>query len=167
MTVTRFAPFRSSFGQFSAPQSAVLRSFFDFARPEGMPQTVATASFVPAVDVYEDAQKLVLKLEVPGIPKEQLHISVDGRVLTVKGERSLAAEEKQESFRRVERSYGSFTRSFTLPLTVDAESVEATAADGVLSLTLAKKPESAPKQIAVKGASEAVAASNPEVTAAA
>ena len=107
-------------------------------------------NFVPAVDVYEDTQKLVLKLEVPGIAKDDLDIRVEGRTLTVKGERKFEAEEKEQNYHRIERRYGTFVRSFTLPATVDTEDVQAVSQDGVLSITLAKKAESKPKQIAVK-----------------
>jgi HSP20 family protein len=105
---------------------------------------------VPAVDVYEDAQRLVLKLEVPGIRREDLDIRVEGRTLTVKGERKFESEEKEENFHRIERRYGSFVRSFTLPATVNTEEVSATSADGVLSISLAKKAEAKPKQIQVQ-----------------
>ena len=107
-------------------------------------------SFVPAVDVYEDAEKLVLKFEVPGIPREALDIRVEGRTLTVKGERKFENEEKEENFHRIERRYGSFLRSFTLPSTLNTEQVEASSADGVLSISFAKKPEAQPKQIQIQ-----------------
>ncbi len=102
------------------------------------------------MDVYEDTQKLVLKLEVPGIRKEDLNIHVEGRTLTVKGERKFESEEKEENFTRIERRFGSFVRSFTLPATVSTEDVAATSTDGVLSISLAKKPEAKPRQIEVK-----------------
>ncbi len=110
---------------------------------------VTAASFVPAVDIYEDAQKVVLKLEVPGIEEKDLDIRVEDRKLTVKGERKFEKEEKQENFHRIERSFGSFIRAFTLPSTVDTETVKATYTAGVLKLELAKKAEAQPKQIKV------------------
>jgi HSP20 family protein len=102
------------------------------------------------VDVYEDAEKLVLKLEVPGIRREDLDIRVEGRTLTVKGERKFESQEKEENFHRIERRYGSFMRSFTLPSSVNTEKVEATSADGVVSISFAKKAEAQPKQIQVQ-----------------
>jgi HSP20 family protein len=84
---------------------------------------LTTASFVPAVDIYEDAQKVVLKLEVPGIEEKDLDVSVENHTLTVKGERKFEKEEKEENFHRIERRYGSFYRAFTLPSTVDTENV--------------------------------------------
>jgi HSP20 family protein len=161
MTLTRFTPFRAGFNDVAVLQNRLNSIFNDFARPgadlQPASESLAAGNFVPAVDVYEDAQKLVLKLEVPGIPKDALDIRVEGRTLTVKGERKFEAEEKEENFYRIERRYGSFVRSFTLPNTVDVENVDAQAADGVLSISLAKKPEAKPKQIEVKVGSAAEA----------
>jgi HSP20 family protein len=111
--------------------------------------TVAATGFVPAVDVYEDAQKIVLKLEVPGIEEKDLDIRMENHTLTVKGERKFEAEEKEQNFHRIERRYGSFFRAFTLPSTVDTENVKANYKAGVLKLELAKKPEAQPKQIKI------------------
>jgi HSP20 family protein len=111
---------------------------------------LAAASFVPAVDIYEDKDKVVLKLEVPGIDQKDLHVTVEDNTLTVKGERKFEDEEKQENFHRIERTYGSFYRAFTLPPTVDAANIEASYNAGVLKLALKKKPEAQPRQIEVK-----------------
>ena len=111
--------------------------------------TELTGGFTPAVDIYEDAEKVVLKLEVPGIEEKDLDVSVEKNTLTVKGERKLEPEEKEENFHRIERRYGSFYRAFTLPATVDAETVEAKYSAGVLKLELKKKAEAQPKQIKV------------------
>ncbi len=150
MMMTRFVPFRSGLNDVAVLQNRLNSIFQDFPRPDEALETLAAGSFVPAVDVYEDANKLVLKFEVPGIRREDLDIRVEGRTLTVKGERNFEKEEKEENFHRIERRYGSFVRSFTLPESVSAEGVEATSADGVLSISLAKKPEAQPKQIQVK-----------------
>ena len=104
---------------------------------------------MPPVDVYEDAQKLVLKLEVPGIEEKDLDVRVENNTLTVKGERRFEQEEKEENFHRIERRYGSFYRAFTLPSTVDTEHVQANYNAGVLKLELKKKAEAQPKQIKV------------------
>ena len=156
MTMTRLVPFRSAQGglqDVTVLQNRLSSIFHHLARPDsGTSESPAAGNFVPAVDVYEDAQNLVLKLEVPGIPKEALDIHVEGRSLTVKGERTFSTGEKEENFQRVERRYGSFVRSFTLPSTVDTDNVEASAQDGVLSITLAKKAEAKPKQIQVRAA---------------
>jgi HSP20 family protein len=147
MTLTRFVPLRSGLNDVAVLQNRLNSIFQDFARPD---EALIAGKFVPAVDVYEDAEKLVLKLEVPGIRREDLDIRVEGRTLTVKGERKFESEEKEENFHRIERRFGSFVRSFTLPSTVNTEKVEATSADGVVSISFAKKPEAQPKQIQVQ-----------------
>jgi HSP20 family protein len=142
MTITRWDPFR----EVVALQNRVNSLFRDLN--EGQ-DTVAAASFAPAVDIYEDTKKVVLKLEVPGIDEKDLDIRVENQTLTVKGERKFEAEEKEQNFHRIERRYGSFYRAFTLPTTVDTESVQASYNAGVLKLELAKKPEAQPKQIKI------------------
>ncbi len=153
MTMTRFVPFRSGINDVTVLQNRLNSIFQDFARPaadlQPASETLAMGNFVPAVDVYEDAQKLALKLEVPGIRREDLDIRVEGRTLTVKGERKLESEEKEENFHRIERRFGSFVRSFTLPSSVNTDEIQATSADGVLTISLAKRPEAKPKQIEV------------------
>ena len=144
MAITRWDPFR----EVVALQNRMNSLFRDLNDNEG-PMT--TASFVPAVDVYEDEKKVVLKLEVPGIEEKDLDVSVENHTLTVKGERKFEKEEKEENFHRIERRYGSFYRAFTLPSTVDTENVEASYNAGVLKLELTKKPEAQPKQIKVNG----------------
>ncbi len=143
MAITRWDPFR----EVVALQNRVNSLFRDFNEGDEGPLT--TASFVPAVDIYEDAQKVVLKLEVPGIEEKDLDIRVENHTLTVKGERKFEKEEKEENFHRIERRYGSFYRAFTLPSTVDTENVSASYNAGVLKLELKKKPEAQPKQIKV------------------
>ena len=142
MAITRCDPFR----EVVALQNRVNSLFRDFNESDS---PLTTASFVPAVDVYEDAEKVVLKLEVPGIEQKDLDIRVENHTLTVKGERKFAQEEKEENFHRIERRYGSFYRAFTLPSTVDTENVDAKYNAGVLKLELKKKPEAQPRQIKV------------------
>ena len=143
MAITRWDPFR----EVVALQNRMNSLFGDMNNETESPLT--TASFVPAVDVYEDDKKVVLKLEVPGIEEKDLDVSVENNTLTVKGERKFEKEEKEENFHRIERRYGSFYRAFTLPSTVDTEHVEASYNAGVLKLELEKKPEAQPKQIKV------------------
>jgi HSP20 family protein len=152
MAITRWDPFRDVV----ALQNRVNSLFRDFNDGDN---ALTTASFVPAVDIYEDPQKVVLKLEVPGIEEKDLDIRVENNTLTVKGERKFEKEEKEENFHRIERRYGSFYRGFTLPSTVDTEGVAATYNAGVLKLELKKKAEAQPKQIKVNvGDKQAVAA---------
>ncbi len=151
MTITRFSPFRSSFEDVSVLQNRLNSIFQDFARPNGSEsESLTTGSFVPPVDIYEDAQQIALKLEVPGIRQGDLDIRVENQILTVSGERKFEAEEKEENFRRIERRFGSFVRSFTLPQTVDPDTVKASYENGVLNISISKKAEAKPKQIKVE-----------------
>ena len=146
MTVlTRFEPFR----EFGTLQDRINRVFRDSYSGAGQDEALTTSSFAPAVDVYEDEHQIALKIEVPGIDEKDIDIRVENNTLTVHGERKIEKEEKEENYRRVERQYGSFTRSFTLPQTVDTESVSANYDKGVLKITLPKKAEAKPKQIKV------------------
>ena len=101
------------------------------------------------MDVYEDEHSVVLKLEVPGISENDIDVRVENNTLTVRGERKFEKEEKEENFHRIERSYGAFSRAFTLPNTVDTDSVQAHYTNGVLNIKLAKRAEAKPKQIKV------------------
>lgn len=147
-TLARFVPFRSPLQDVAVLQNRLNSIFNDFA-PAGAGDDVVSGSFIPAVDIYEDSQKLVLKLEVPGIKQENLEIHVENQALTVKGERKFERDEKEENFHRIERRYGSFVRNFTLPQTVDTNGVEANYDTGVLSISLPKKAESKPKQVKI------------------
>jgi HSP20 family protein len=106
--------------------------------------------WVPAVDVYEtDEHEVVLKAELPEMRREDIHLTFENGVLTLKGERKFEQETKRENFQRMERRYGSFSRSFTLPNTVDAARISAAYKDGVLTIRLPQREEAKPKQIAV------------------
>src|SRR5215467_3490085 len=145
MTVlTRWEPFRD----FATLQDRINRVFRD-SYSASQDDSLATSSFAPAVDVYEDEHKVSLKIDVPGIDEKDIDVRVENNTLTVHGERKIEKEEKEENYRRVERQYGSFTRTFTLPQTVDTENVSATYDKGVLKIALPKKAEAKPKQIKV------------------
>jgi len=151
MTVlTRWYPYR----ELNSLQERVNRLFHESFSNEGRDESLATSSFAPAVDVYEDEHSITLKIEVPGIDEKDIDVRVENNTLTVQGERKLEKEEKEENYRRIERQYGSFTRTFTLPNTVDTESVAANYEKGVLKVQLAKKAEAKPKQIKVNVGSE-------------
>ena len=105
--------------------------------------------WVPAVDVRETGEDYSFLVELPGLSKEEIEITVEDKVLTLSGERRWEEEEDRNCYRRIERSYGSFSRSFTLPGDVAAEGIEATAKDGVLTITLPKAAESKPKRIEI------------------
>ena len=135
--------------EFSTLQDRVNRIFRESYSPEGPGDALTTANFAPPVDVYEDEHNITLKIEVPGIDEKDIDVSIENNTLTVRGERTLEKEEKEENFQRVERQYGSFTRSFTLPNSVDPEQVSADYNKGVLKIRIAKKAEAKPKQIKV------------------
>jgi HSP20 family protein len=150
MTVlTRFEPLR----QFPTLQDRINRVFRE-SYGQGDEQSLTTSSFAPAVDVYEDEHTVTLKIEVPGIDEKDIDVRLENNTLTVHGERKIEQEEKEENYRRVERHYGSFTRTFTLPTTVDSEKVSANYDKGVLKIALPKKAEAKPKQIKVNVGTE-------------
>jgi HSP20 family protein len=151
-TMTRFVPLRSTFNEMAALQDRLNSIFTEFARPvaEAQADGPAMGSFVPAVDVYEDAQALKLQLEVPGVKQEDLDIRLENQTLTIKGERKLEQSAQQENFHRIERRFGSFARTFTLPQTVDTEAITASYDAGVLTVSLAKKAEAKPRQVKIE-----------------
>jgi HSP20 family protein len=150
MAITRFTPFRSPLSDMALLQNRLNSIFHDFPWPTGQSdESLSAGNFVPAVDVYEDAHKVVVKVEVPGIRQEDLDVRVENNTLTVKGERKFETEEKEENFHRIERRYGSFVRSFSVPQTVDTDSVAASYDAGVLTITLNKKAEAKPKQVKI------------------
>ena len=141
-----------SFREFSAMQdriNRINRLSRESYGPEGPEEALTTTTLAPPVDIYEDEHYIVLKLEVPGIDEKDIDVRVQNNTLTVHGERKIEKEEKEENFRRVERQYGSFTRSFTLPSSVDPGQVSARCDKGVLKIELAKKAEAKPTQIKV------------------
>jgi HSP20 family protein len=104
----------------------------------------------PVCDIYENENEIVVKAELPEVKKDDVHVEVENNVLTIRGERRFEEEAKRENYHRVERSYGEFMRSFTLPTTVDTDKINAGFKDGVLRLVLPKRAEAKPKQIEVK-----------------
>ncbi len=145
MTIlTRWDPFR----ELATVQDRMNRLFQDSFGP-GREEGLTTAAFAPAVDIYEDEHNITLKVEVPGIDEKDIDVRLENNTLTIRGERKFEKEEKEENYRRVERQYGSFSRSFTLPNVVDTENVQASYDKGVLEIRLAKKAEAKPKQIKV------------------
>ncbi|HET9532418.1 MAG TPA: Hsp20/alpha crystallin family protein [Blastocatellia bacterium] len=113
-------------------------------------QTTALNTWTPTVDIYEDENAFLLKVELPEVSREDVKVNLDNNVLSISGERRLENEDKRDGYHRVERLYGQFFRSFTLPPNVNAESIKAEFKDGVLRLSLPKKEEAKPKQIEVK-----------------
>jgi HSP20 family protein len=149
MAITRWEPFR----ELLAAQDHFNRLFND-ALPrvlgrEGEEQ-LSARMWAPPVDIFETGQNLVMKVELPGIDPKDVEIRVEDNTLYIRGERKFEKDVNEENFHRVERSYGSFARSFTLPSTVDHERVTANYEDGVLTLTLAKREEAKPKTIKIQ-----------------
>ena len=152
---TALAPWRGSRGLGSTDP---IRDIFDMQRRMArlMDETYganeevpALASWTPAVDIYEDKDAYLIKAELPEIEKEDVKVSLDNNVLTISGARKFEHEDKRDNYHRVERAYGQFTRSFTLPNNVETEKIGAEFKTGVLRLTIPKKEEAKPKQIEV------------------
>ena len=143
--LTRWDPRRD----LATMQDRINRFVRESYSPEGPEEALTTTNFAPPVDIYEDEHNITLKMEVPGIDEKDIDVRIENTTLTVHGERKIEKEEKEENFRRVERQYGSFTRSYTLPISVDLGQVSAHYDKGVLKINLAKKAEAKPKQIKV------------------
>jgi HSP20 family protein len=134
---------------------AALRERLDRAFDESLTRSprgneeIFTGTWVPPVDIYETTDKLVLKAELPGFREDQIHLRFDDGVLTLEGERKFEKETGDETYHRVERSYGNFQRAFTLPATVAADRIAASFDNGILTVELPKREETKPKQIKI------------------
>ena len=146
-SLIRWEPFRD----LTSLRERMDRLFDEFGG-RGWPaeEGLSTGVWNPAVDVYETKDSLVLKADLPDVSKDDVSLAVEGNVLTIHGERKKEKEVKEKDYYRMERSYGAFSRSFTLPSSVNSEKIEAVFSGGVLTITLPKKEESKPKQIQVK-----------------
>ena len=145
MAVVKWDPFRD----LVSIQDRMNRLFEQTLSRSRGEEGVTATTWTPAVDIYETADTIVMKAELPGVAREDIQIQIDGSTLTLKGQRRFAKDVQEESYLRIERAYGSFHRSFTLPATVQQEKVRALFKDGVLELTLPKAEDSKPKRISV------------------
>jgi len=149
MAIVRWEPFRDLVSM----QDRIVNRIFDDAlranRATSEEDWALGGSWAPAVDIYEHDGNLVLKAELAGIDPKDVDVQVENNVLTLRGERKLDNEVKRDNYHRVERTYGTFSRSFTLPAVVDTEKIKAEYKDGVLRLILPKKEEAKPKQIQI------------------
>ncbi len=147
MAIVRWMdPFRDVMGI----QDRMNRLFEEIlTRGRGREEGLEAGAWMPAVDIYETEDDVVVKAELPGVKKDEVGVEVKGGVLTLRGERKHAKEVKEENYHRIERSYGTFLRSFTLPTTVEEDKVTAKLAEGVLEIRLPKKAEAKPKQIRI------------------
>ena len=127
-----------------------INQLFDQSYGQPSQPTAALNTWTPAVDVYEDENAFLIKVDLPEINKEDVKVNLNENVLSLTGERRFEHEDKRDGYHRVERSYGQFYRSFTLPPNVNVEAINAEFRDGVLRLTLPKREEAKPKQIEVK-----------------
>ena len=144
MAITRFEPFR----ELAAVQARLNRIFNE--PYESGDDAMTQANWVPPVDVFESPQhELVLKAELPGVKKEDIDLKVENNTLTIRGERKRETETKEDGFHRVERTFGSFARSFTLPQTVSADGIKADYKDGVLTVVLPAREEAKPRQVQI------------------
>jgi HSP20 family protein len=140
--LTRYDPFRDLF-RFSEEVARGLDDRLGIRGGESM-------GWTPACDIYEDGEELTLRFELAGVDPKDVEIRFENGVLTLRGERRLEKEAKKDAYHRIELQYGAFTRSFSLPASVDAEKIRAESKNGVLSVALPKKSEAKPRAITVK-----------------
>jgi HSP20 family protein len=146
MAITRWDPFRD----LSILQERMNRVFEDAAgRGWKGEEPSPTTSWSPAVDIYETDNQIMVQAELPGIEKKDIALQLENNVLTLKGERRFEKETKQENYHRIERSYGGFSRAFTIPTIVDEEKIRADYKDGILKIELPKKDQVKSKQIKI------------------
>jgi len=146
MNIVRFDPFRDM----AALQDRVNRIFADAYRRDN-DDLMTRGAWVPPVDIYETGNhELVLKAELPDVPRDDIALRVENNTLTISGQRKMDGEVKEEQYHRIERAYGSFSRSFTLPPTVDTGAIGAEYKNGVLIVRLPLREEAKPKQIQVQ-----------------
>ena len=140
-----------TYGGLSGLQDQVNR-LFEATFPRRSDNSALT-TWAPAVDIYETENELVVKADLPDVNEKDLDVRVENNTLTVRGERKFEKKVEEENYLRVERSYGTFSRSFSLPNTINSEAIKAEYKSGVLTVTLPKRAESKPKQVKVNVAS--------------
>ena len=144
MNIIRWTPFRDL-----VTREKMNRIFEDTFTSQGEEKDMAASNWTPSVDIHENESELVLSAEVPGIEDKDIEIEIENNTLSIKGERKIEKETKEENYHRIERSYGSFYRSFTLPTNVNQDNIKAEYDNGVLRISLPKKPELKPKKVKV------------------
>jgi len=145
MAIVRWEPFRD----LMTTQREFDRLFKEAFSPLFSEGELSTRTWAPPVDIYETENDIVLKAELPGVDPKDVEVRVEDSTLYLKGERKFEKEVKDENYHRVERSYGSFARSFSLPNSINAEKVKAEYKDGLLTLTLPKREEAKPRTIKI------------------
>ena len=144
MAIIRWDPFRD----ITTFRERMNKLFEDTLSTREEKDLMATA-WSPSVDIYETENEIVLSAELPGVNEDDVEIKIEDRTLSLRGERKLEKETKEENYHRIERSYGSFYRSFTLPNNVDMEKIKAEHDNGILKIMMPKKPELKPRKIKV------------------
>lgn len=144
MSMTRWEPFRN----LNTLQEQVNRLFED-SSTRSRPGQAELASWAPAVDIYETENELVVKADLPEVQEKDIDVRVENNTVTIRGERKFGNEVHEDNYLRVERAYGTFTRSFSLPNTVNTEAIKAEYRNGVLSVRMPKREETKPKQIKI------------------
>ena len=145
MAVVRWDPFR----ELGMLQDRMNRLFDDAGRGWRADEPAATTSWSPSVDIFETEGEIIVKAELPGLDRKDIVLHLENNVLTLRGVRKFEKETKDENYHRIERSYGAFNRSFSIPATVDEEKIRADYKDGVLKIVLPKKEQAKPKQIKI------------------
>ncbi|MFQ6038920.1 MAG: Hsp20/alpha crystallin family protein [Candidatus Aminicenantales bacterium] len=145
MAIIRWDPFRDLI----TLREKMNQLFEEAFSTRGEERDLVSTTWTPSVDIYETEQDLVLTAELPGIDEKDIEIKIEDHTLSIKGERKFEKETKEENYHRIERSYGSFYRSFTIPQYVDQEKIQAEHENGVLRITMPKRPELKAKKIKV------------------
>ena len=147
MTMIKYDPFR----ELRSLQDEVNRLFNVGITRSGNGEDIVRGAWTPSVDIFENQDKIVLEAELAGMNPEDVDISIENNIITLKGERKFEKNEETENYHRVERSYGSFVRSFTLPRTVVSDEADASFENGILKVTLPKREEAKARKIEIKG----------------
>ena len=147
MAIVRYDPFRD----LRTLQEEVNRLFSTNLTRAFDDEGIGRGAWAPSVDIYENKDQIVLEAELPGMKQEDFDLTIENNVITLRGERRFEKTEETDNYHRVERSYGSFTRSFTLPQTVSAEEAKAEYSNGVLRVTLPKREEAKSRRIEISG----------------
>jgi len=145
MALTRWDPLR----ELSLMQDRMNRLFDDAGRGWRGDEPSSTTTWSPAVDIYETENEITVHAELPGVDRKDITLNLEKNVLTLKGERRFEKETKHENYHRIERSYGGFSRAFSIPAIVEEEKIQAEYKDGILRISLPKKEQVKPKQIQI------------------
>jgi len=145
MAIIRWDPFRDMV----TLREKMNRLFEDAVTHRGEERELISSAWAPAVDIYEDENQLVLSAEVPGLEEKDVEIKIEDSTLIIQGERKMQKETKEENYHRIERAYGSFYRSFSLPNYIDQEKIHAEHENGVLKITMPKKAELKPRKVKI------------------